>query len=85
MGKETELKDKLDLGQLKEVVIRPAEVTLLTEVTIQRIVDRFKEKQVIAFIDEVPEAIILWQKETYPVEWKKSDAIARLKEVINNW
>lgn len=72
----------IKLDKEVEVVIRPAEVKKFAEIQIERIVDRQKEKKVIAFFENGLPQVTLWEGEEYDKvgQWTDADVATRLKE-----
>lgn len=75
----------LSLGTTKNVTVRPAETTSLTEVTVLRWVDRPSDKVVVAFVKELANPIVLWEGDAYDSagDWTEAQASTRLIQVIN--
>lgn len=77
---------KVDLNKENTVEIKPAETTTFSSLTVSRMVDYPTRKQVIVYVREFVDPILLWEGEKYDNigEWTNADVEERLKELYND-
>lgn len=74
----------ISLGTTVNYTVKAAVVKSLTEVTVQRWVDRPLDKVVIAWVNEIPGPITLWSGADYDAigNWTEAQAEAKLKAIL---
>lgn len=70
----------------KKIVLQEEKSKTVSTLTVNRVVDLPKQKIVRCFIEELDEAIILWEGPSYDAagQWTDSDVEARLLELYNS-
>lgn len=77
---------KVDLNKENIVEVKPAETTTFSSLTVSKMVDYPTRKQVIVYVKELTDPILLWEGEAYDNigEWTNADVEERLKELYND-
>ena len=73
---------KITLPNPKQIVAP----VIISEVTVERIVDLPKQKKVRAFVSELNAPLTLWEDEAYDQigQWSDTQAEARILELLSN-
>ena len=76
----------ITLNSPKKIVLQEEKSKTLSTLTVNRVVDLPKQKMVRCFIEELEEAIVLWEGAAYDAagQWNDADVEARLKELYNS-
>jgi hypothetical protein len=76
---------QINLQNPKKVVLQEEKSKTVTTLTVVRLVDLPKKKVVKAFVEELDEAVVLWQGAAYDAagQWTDSDVEARLTELYS--
>ncbi len=76
---------QINLQNPKKVVLQEEKSKTVTTLTVIRLVDLPKKKVVKAFVEELDEAVVLWQGAAYDAagQWTDSDVEARLTELYS--
>ena len=75
----------ITLNTPKLVTLQPAKTKTISTITVTRVVDLPQQKIVKAFIQELPDAIILWEGEAYDSigQWTDVNVSARITEIYS--
>jgi hypothetical protein len=75
----------ITLNSPKKIVLQEEKSKTVTSLTVNRVVDLPKQKMVRVFIDELDEAIVIWEGEAYDAagQWTDADVAARLNAIYN--
>ena len=75
----------ITLNAPKKIVLQEEKSKTVTSLTVNRVVDLPKQKMVRVFIDELDEAIVIWEGAAYDAagQWTDSDVEARLTELYS--
>ncbi len=75
---------KIDLDIPKEITMVEKKTKLISSLTITRIVDNTNKKNVIVFLEEFNEPVILWENEDYIKigQWTDEDVEKQLKKIF---
>jgi len=76
----------ITLNSPKKIVLQEEKSKTLSTLTVNRVVDLPKQKMVRCFIEELEEAIVLWEGAAYDAagQWTDADIEARLTELYNS-
>ena len=76
----------ITLNSHKKIVLQEEKSKTLSTLTVNRVVDLPKQKMVRCFIEELEEAIVLWEGAAYDAagQWTDADVEARLTELYNS-
>ena len=76
----------ITLNSPKKIVLQEEKSKTVTSLTVNRVVDLPKQKMVRCFIEELEEAIVLWEGAAYDAagQWTDADVEARLTELYNS-
>ena len=76
----------ITLNSPKKIVLQEEKIKTVTSLTVNRVVDLPKQKMVRCFIEELEEAIVLWEGAAYDAagQWTDADVEARLTELYNS-
>lgn len=76
---------EINLGNAKDIILRPEEKISITKFRVNRMVDLPNEKIVRIFVDELNDPIVLWEGDAYDQigNWTENDVDARLKELYS--
>ena len=76
----------ITLNAPKTIVLQEAKSKTITTLTVNRLVDLPKMKQVRAFIEELEEPVILWEAAAYDAigQWTDVDVTNRLTQLYNS-
>jgi len=76
----------ITLNSPKKIVLQEEKSKTLSTLTVNRVVDLPKQKMVRCFIEELEEAIVLWEGAAYDAagQWTDADVEARLTELYNS-
>ena len=76
----------ITLNSPKKIVLQEEKSKTLSTLTVNRVVDLPKQKMVRCFIEELEEAIVLWEGAAYDAagQWTDTDVEARLTELYNS-
>ena len=68
------------------IVTQPEIKKTLTEIKIERIVDRNQEKKVIAFLVDYPRELVLWADDEYVAigDWTQAQAESKIVELLTD-
>ena len=75
----------ITLNTPKKIVLQEEKSKTVTSLTVNRVVDLPKQKMVRVFIDELDEAIVIWEGAAYDAagQWTDADVAARLNAIYN--
>jgi hypothetical protein len=75
----------ITLNTPKKIVLQEEKSKTVTSLTVNRVVDLPKQKIVRCFIEELDDAIVLWEGAAYDAagQWTDADVAARLNELYN--
>ena len=76
----------ITLNTPKKIVLQEEKSKTVTSLTVNRVVDLPKQKIVRCFIEELEEAIVLWEGAAYDAvgQWTDANVEARLIELYNS-
>jgi hypothetical protein len=76
----------ITLNSPKKIVLQEEKSKTVTSLNVNRVVDLPKQKMVRCFIEELEDAIILWEGAAYDAagQWTDADVEARLIELYNS-
>ena len=76
----------ITLNSPKKIGLQEEKSKTLSTLTVNRVVDLPKQKMVRCFIEELEEAIVLWEGAAYDAagQWTDADVEARLTELYNS-
>ena len=76
----------ITLNSPKKIDLQEEKSKTLSTLTVNRVVDLPKQKMVRCFIEELEEAIVLWEGAAYDAagQWTDADVEARLTELYNS-
>ena len=76
----------ITLNSPKKIVLQEEKSKTLSTLTLNRVVDLPKQKMVRCFIEELEEAIVLWEGAAYDAagQWTDADVEARLTQLYNS-
>ena len=76
----------ITLNSPKKIVLQEEKSKTVTSLTVNRVVDLPKQKMVRCFIEELEEAIVLWEGAAYDAagQWTDADVEARLTQLYNS-
>ena len=76
----------ITLNSPKKIVLQEEKSKTLSTLTVNRVVDLPKQEMVRCFIEELEEAIVLWEGAAYDAagQWTDADVEARLTELYNS-
>jgi hypothetical protein len=76
----------ITLNSPKKIVLQEEKSKTVSTLTVNRVVDLPKQKMVRCFIEELEEAIILWEGAAYDAvgQWTDANVEARLIELYNS-
>lgn len=76
----------ITLNSPKKIVLQEEKSKTLSTLTVNRVVDLPKQKMVRCFIEELEEAIVLWEGAAYDAagQWTDADVEARLTQLYNS-
>jgi len=76
----------ITLNTPKKIVLQEEKSKTVTSLTVNRVVDLPKQKMVRVFIDELDEAIVIWEGAAYDAagQWTDADVAVRLNELYNS-
>jgi hypothetical protein len=76
----------ITLNSPKKIVLQEEKSKTLSTLTVNRVVDIPKQKMVRCFIEELDDAIVLWEGAAYDAigQWTDSDVEVRLTELYNS-
>ena len=71
---------EINLNTPKKIVLQEEKSKNITKLTVARVVDLPKQKVVRCFVEELEEAIVLWEGAAYDAagQWTDADVEARL-------
>jgi hypothetical protein len=74
------------LNSPKKIVLQEEKSKTVSTLTVNRVVDLPKQKMVRCFIEELEEAIVLWEGAAYDAvgQWTDANVEARLIELYNS-
>ena len=77
---------QINLENPKKVVLQEEKSKTVSTLTVNRVVDLPKQKIVRCFIEELDEAIVLWEGAAYDAagQWTDANVEARLIELYNS-
>ncbi len=75
----------ITLNTPKKIVLQEEKSKTVTSLTVNRVVDLPKQKMVRVFVEEIDEAIVIWEGAAYDAagQWTDADVAARLNELYN--
>jgi hypothetical protein len=75
----------ITLNSPKKIVLQEEKSKTVTSLTVNRVVDLPKQKMVRVFIEELDDAIVIWEGAAYDAagQWTDADVAARLNELYN--
>ena len=75
----------ITLNSPKKIVLQEEKSKTVTSLTVNRVVDLPKQKMVRVFIEELDDAIVIWEGAAYDAagQWTDADVAARLNEIYN--
>jgi len=76
----------ITLNTPKKIVLQEEKSKTVTSLTVSRVVDLPKQKMVRCFVEELDDAIVLWEGVSYDAagQWTDADVEARLIELYNS-
>jgi hypothetical protein len=76
----------ITLNSPKKIVLQEEKSKTVSTLTVNRVVDLPKQKMVRCFIEELEEAIVLWEGAAYDAvgQWTDANVEARLVELYNS-
>jgi hypothetical protein len=76
----------ITLNAPKKIVLQEEKSKTVTSLTVNRVVDLPKQKMVRVFVEEIDEAIVIWEGAAYDAagQWTDADVAARLNELYNS-
>jgi hypothetical protein len=76
----------ITLNSPKKIVLQEEKSKTVTSLTVNRVVDLPKQKIVRVFVEEIDEAIVIWEGAAYDAagQWTDADVAARLNELYNS-
>jgi len=76
----------ITLNSPKKIVLQEEKSKTVTSLNVNRVVDLPKQKMVRCFIEELEDAIVLWEGAAYDAagQWTDADVEARLIELYNS-
>jgi hypothetical protein len=76
----------ITLNSPKKIVLQEEKSKTVSTLTVNRVVDLPKQKMVRCFIEELEEAIVLWEGAAYDAvgQWTDANVEARLIELYNS-
>jgi hypothetical protein len=76
----------ITLNTPKKIVLQEEKSKTVTSLTVNRVVDLPKQKIVRCFIEELDDAIVLWEGAAYDAagQWTDANVEARLIELYNS-
>jgi hypothetical protein len=76
----------ITLNSPKKIVLQEEKSKTVSTLTVNRVVDLPKQKIVRCFIEELDDAIVLWEGAAYDAagQWTDADVEARLTELYNS-
>jgi hypothetical protein len=76
----------ITLNSPKKIVLQEEKSKTVSTLTVNRVVDLPKQKMVRCFIEELDDAIVLWEGAAYDAagQWTDADVEARLIELYNS-
>jgi hypothetical protein len=76
----------ITLNSPKKIVLQEEKSKTVSTLTVNRVVDLPKQKMVRCFIEELEDAIVLWEGAAYDAagQWTDADVEARLTELYNS-
>ena len=76
----------ITLNSPEKIVLQEEKSKTLSTLTVNRVVDLPKQKMVRCFIEELEEAIVLWEGAAYDAagQWTDADVEARLTQLYNS-
>jgi hypothetical protein len=76
----------ITLNSPKKIVLQEEKSKTVTSLTVNRVVDLPKQKMVRVFVEEIDEAIVIWEGAAYDAagQWTDADVAARLNELYNS-
>ena len=74
---------EINLNTPKKIVLQEEKSKNITKLTVARVVDLPKQKVVRCFVEELEEAIVLWEGAAYDSigQWSDADVQARIAEL----
>jgi hypothetical protein len=75
----------ITLNSPKKIVLQEEKSKTVTSLTVNRVVDLPKQKIVRVFVEELDEAIVIWEGAAYDAagQWTDADVADRLNELYN--
>ena len=75
----------ITLNAPKKIVLQEEKSKTVTSLTVNRVVDLPKQKMVRVFVEEIDEAIVIWEGAAYDAagQWTDADVAARLNAIYN--
>ena len=69
----------------KTVTLQPAKTKTVSTLTVTRVVDLTQQKMVKAFVQELPDPVVLWEGDAYDAigQWTDTNVQARLTELYS--
>lgn len=76
---------QINLQNPKKVVLQEEKSKTVNTLTVARVVDLPKKKIVRCFVEELDQAIVLWEGDAYDAagQWTDADVVARLTELYS--
>jgi len=76
---------EINLNAPKKIVLQEEKSKTISKLTVNRVVDLPKQKVVRCFVEELEEAVVLWEGAAYDAagQWTDADVQARLTALYN--